>query len=151
MPDFSSSEKTGAGSPLPENPFAHLPHTFLLKPLLILGKAMQYYALRPDDEFHFLVPKPEFERLWAAITEGHFTTVHDEKGVHLGTYNFYVKLFGFNYYDLEIEAIEEHDYFVLHIEFLLLLNTVTLIHDPENQQARLDILLLLERLGVWTL
>ena len=150
MPDFSSSEKTGAVSPLPEDLFAHLPHVFLLKPLVILGKAMHYYGLRPDDESHFLVPKPEFERLWSAIPEGHFTTERDEKGVRLGTYNFYVKLFGFSYYDLEVEAMEERDYFVLHIEFLLLLNTVTLIHDPENQQARLDILLLLERLGVWT-
>jgi hypothetical protein len=149
MPDFSSSEKTGAVSPLPENPFAHLPHVFLLKPLLIMGKAMHYYGLRSENEAHFLVPKPEFERLWAAIPEGHFTTVQNEKGVRVGNYNFYVKLFGFSYYDLEIEAMEERDYFVVHFEFLLFLNTVTLIHDPENQQARQDVLLLLERLGVW--
>ena len=55
---------------------------------------------------------------------------------------FYVKLLGFGYYDLEIEAMEERDYFVLHFEFLLFLNTMTLIHDPENQQARQDVLLL---------
>jgi hypothetical protein len=149
MPDFSSIEQTGAVSPLPENPFAHLPITFLLKPLLITGRAMQYYGLRPDEEAHFLVPKPEFERLWAAIPEGHVTTVWDEKGVRLGTTVFFVKLFGFGYYDLEMEEMEERDYFVLHIEFLLYLNTLTLIHHPENQQARQDALLLLERLGVW--
>lgn len=148
MADFSSSETRRAMAPLPDKPFAHLPITFLLKPLLITGKAMQYYGLRPEHESTFLVPKPEFERLWAAIPEGHLTTGQNEKGVRLGTMIFYVKLFGFSYYDLEIEAMEERDYFVLHIEFLLFLNTVTLIHHPENQQARRDVLLLLERLGV---
>ena len=72
MPDFSHLEKTRAVSPLPEKPFALLPHRFLLKPLLITGKAMQYYGLRSDNEALFLVPKPEFERLWEAIPEGHF-------------------------------------------------------------------------------
>jgi hypothetical protein len=148
MADFSSPETMSAMAPLPEKPFAHLPITFLLKPLLITGKAMEYYGLRPDHESTFLVPKPEFERLWTAIPEGHFTTAQNEKGVRLGSTVFYVKLFGCSYYDLEIEAMEEHDYFVLHIEFLLFLNTLTLIHHPENQQARQDVLLLLERLGV---
>jgi hypothetical protein len=150
MPDFSSTEKTDAVSPLSENPFAHLPITFLLKPLLIMGRAMEYYGLRPDDEAHFLVPKPEFERLWAAIPEGHVTTIQNEKGVRLGNTVFSVKLLGCSYYDLEVEAMEERDYFVVHIEFLLYLNTLTLIHHPENQQARQDVLLLLERLGVLT-
>ena len=148
MPDFSHLEKTRAVSPLPEKPFAHLPIAFLLKPLLITGKAMQYYGLRPDNEAAFLVPKPEFERLWEAIPEGHFITAQDEKGVRFGTMAFYVKMLGFGYYDLEIEAMEERDYFVLHFEFLLFLNTITLIHDPENQQARQDMLLLVERLGL---
>jgi hypothetical protein len=150
MADFSPVEMTSTVSPLPDKPFAHLPITFLLKPLLITGKAMQYYGLRPDHESTFLVPKPEFERLWEAIPEGHLTTGQNEKGVRLGTTVFYVKLLGCSYYDLEIEAMEERDYFVLHIEFLLFLNTLTLIHHPENQQARQDVLLLLEGLGVRT-
>jgi hypothetical protein len=150
MSDISPIEKMSEVFPLPENPFAHLPHVFLLKPLLILGQAMHYYGLRLDNESVFLVPKPEFERLWATIPEGHFTTAQNEKGVRLGSTVFYVKLFGCSYYDLETEAMEERDYFVLHIEFLLFLNTLTLIHHPENQQARQDVLLLLEKLGVWT-
>ncbi|MBA2391289.1 MAG: hypothetical protein H0V70_00915 [Ktedonobacteraceae bacterium] len=148
MADFSSSETISAQTPLPDKSFAHLPIAFLLKPLLITGKAMEYDGLRPDHESTFLVPKPAFERLWEAIPEGHLTTGQNEKGVRLGATVFYVKLFGFSYDDLEIEAMEERDYFVLHIEFLLFLNTVTLIHHPENQQARQDVLLLLERLGV---
>jgi hypothetical protein len=68
----------------------------------------------------------------------------------MGKLVFSIKLLGCSYYDLEVEAMEERDYFVLHIEFLLYLNTVTLIHDPENLQTRRDVLLLLERLGVLT-
>lgn len=111
---------------------------------------MAYYGLRPEHESTFLVPKPEFERLWAAVPEGHFTTGQNEKGVRLSSMVFYVKLLGCSYYDLEIEAMEERDYFVLHIELLLYLNTLTLIHHPENLHARQDVLLLLERLGVLT-
>ncbi len=150
MADFSSPETMSGMASLPNKPFAHLPLTFLLKPLLITGKAMEYYGLRPEHESTFLVPKPEFERLWAAIPEGHFTTDQNEKSICIGTTVFYIKLFGFGYYDLEVEAMEERDYFVLHIEFLLFLNTLTLIHHPENLQARQDVLLLLEKLGVWT-
>jgi hypothetical protein len=150
MTDCVPSEKTSPVSPHPENPFAHLPLSFDLKPLLITGSAMEYYGLRPDKESAFLVPKREFERLWEIIPEGHSTTAQEEPGIRVGTTVFYVKWFGCSYYDLETEAMEERDYFVLHIEFLLYLNTLTLIHHPENQQARQDVLLLLERLGVWT-
>lgn len=133
---------------LPDKPFADLPHPFKLKPLLITGKAMEYYGLGTATTSDFLLPKPEFERLCEAIPEGRFTTVHDEKGVRFGTYAFYVSLLGFSYYDLEVEAVEEREYFVLHFEVLLFFNTLTLIHEPENQNARHHVLFLLEKLGV---
>jgi hypothetical protein len=142
--------KKGDTMLLPENPFKHLPHTFLLKPLLITGSAMEYYGLRQGNDFDFLVPPPEFARLCEALPEGQFTTVENEKGVRHGNYEFYVTVFGYTYYDLETGAIEERDYLVLHAEFLLFLKTLTLIRHPEDQKARQDILLLLKKLAVWT-
>ncbi|MBA2393384.1 MAG: hypothetical protein H0V70_11655 [Ktedonobacteraceae bacterium] len=149
MSDFSPSEHNNAGSGLPDKPFAHLPLIFLLKPLLITGHAMDHYGLGASNDYVFLVPKPEFERLWEAFPEGRLTTADDERGVRLGTYDFYGNMLGFSYYELEIEAQEERDYIILHDEFLLFLNTLTLIRDPENQQARQNALAMLEKLGVW--
>jgi hypothetical protein len=128
--------------------FDHFDHQFLLKPLLIMGRAMEYYGLRHGNDSDFIVPKPEFERLCEAFPDGQFTNVRGEKGVRSGTYEFYVDVFGFGYYELEREAVDEQDYLVVHLEFLLFLKTVTLIHEPENQKARQDMLLLMDKLGV---
>jgi hypothetical protein len=136
---------------LPKTLFTHLDHTFLLKPLLITGKAMEYYQLRHGDDYDFLVPAPEFERLREAFPAGQFTNVRGEQGVRIGTYEFFVNLFGFSYSELETKAVNERDYQVIHLEFLLFLKTLTFIYEPENQKARQDMLLLMGKLGVLSL
>ena len=56
--------------------------------------------------------------------------------------------FGCSYFQLETKSVNEGDYQVVHLEILLFLRTLTLIHEPENQKARQDMLLLMNRLGV---
>ncbi len=134
----------------PPTLFDTLGHTFMLKPLLVTGKAMEYYGLRQGNDYDFVVPQEEFRRLLGVFRERRFTTPLGETGIRVGSYEFYSSLYGLTYYQLEREAINQQDYLIIHLELLLFLKTLTTIHEPENKQARQDMRLLMQKLGVWS-
>jgi hypothetical protein len=133
---------------IPPQLFDIVPFAFLLKPLLIGGKAMEYYQLRSGNDYNFLIPKEEFRRLRLHFPNTFFTNTYGDAGIRVGDYAFYESQFGFIYFQLERDAIDGHDYLVAHLEFLLFLKTLTLVYDPGNQKARQDLFLLMQKLGV---
>lgn len=124
------------------------PFAITLKPLLIGGKAMHYYGLRAGNDSDFLIPKEEFRRVRLHFPERLFTSVYGDAGIRVGEYEFYESQFGLIYFQLERNAIDRHDYLLVHLEFLLFLKTLTMVYEPENQKARHDLGLLMQKLGV---
>ena len=109
---------------------------------------MQYYSLREGNDYDFLIPKEEFRRLRLSAPTGFFTNAFGDAGIRIGEYEFYESQFGFIYFHLERDAIDQQDYLVAHLEFLLFLKTLTLVHEPENKKARQDLILLMHKLGI---
>lgn len=119
-----------------------------LKPLLIGEKAMEYYNLRTGTQFEFLIPKEEFQRLRLHVSEGSCANAFGDAGIQIGGYTLYASQFGLLYFQLERGAIDQDDYLVVHLELLLFLTTLTLVHESGNQKARYDQMALIARLGM---
>ena len=62
--------------------------------------------------------------------------------------SFHASQFGFIYFQLERGSIDQDNYLVVHLELLLFLKTLTRVYDSANRQARYDIMLLMNKLGV---
>jgi hypothetical protein len=133
---------------LPHTLFDTLGHTFLLKPLLVAGKAMEYYGLRPGNDYDFLIPRDEFRSLRTTFPKEVITSTFGDGRIQIGDYTFYESQFGFSYFHLERDAIDRQDYLVAHPGFLLFLSTMRLIHERDHHQARVDLLLLMYQLQV---
>ncbi len=133
---------------IPHILFDTLEHTFLLKPLLVAGKAMEYYGLRPGNEYDFLIPRDEFRSLRNTFPKDVVTNAFGDAGIRIGNYTFYESLFGFSYFHLERDAIDRKDYLVAHPGILLFLSTMRLIHKRDHHQARVDLFLLMYQLEV---
>ena len=73
---------------LSETLFDHFVHTFLLKPLLIAGKAMQYYGLREGQDYDFVLPVEDFRSLRLSVPDELFTNAFGDTGIRVGTYEF---------------------------------------------------------------
>ncbi len=73
---------------LSETLFDHFVHTFLLKPLLIAGKAMEYYGLRAGGDYDFLIPREDFCSLRLSVPDGLFTNAFGDTGIRVGNYEF---------------------------------------------------------------
>jgi hypothetical protein len=133
---------------IPPGLFETFPFAFTLKPLLIGGKAMEFYSLRTGNDYDFLIPREEFRRLRLHFPNAFFTNAYGDAGIRVEKYEFYESQFGFIYFQLERGAIDQHDYLIAHLEFLLFLKTLTLVYEPGNQKARHDLILLMHKLGV---
>src|SRR5450432_2289358 len=104
---------------LSETLFDTFVHAFTLKPLLIAGKAMQYYGVRDGQEYEFVLPKEEFRSLRVKGQYDLFTNAFGDVGIHAGEYTFYESAFGFSYFHLERNAVDRQDYLVAHPGMLL--------------------------------
>jgi hypothetical protein len=133
---------------IPETLFERFEHTFLLKPLLVAEKAMEHYDIYNGQRYEFVIPRDEFRSLRETVQTEIFTTASGDVGIRIGDYTFYDSQFGFTYFHLERDAVDRHDYLVAHPGFLLFLCINQLILEPNDQHARMDLLLLMHRFGV---
>jgi hypothetical protein len=110
--------------------FSSLDFTFSKKPLLIGGKAMEYYGLRQAGaDIDLVVPKSDLERL----IQRHPHTVKDlwgDLGVAINGFEIWKSIDYFDYDYLSIDAIEEDSFFVISLEKLLLQKAMAM-HKPK--------------------
>ena len=100
--------------------------TFAAKPLLIGGRAMDYYGLRPSGEdVDFVITATDYERLSRAYPE-HLKNLGGDLGVCVYEFEIWKTICLFDYAFLSQGAIEAGDYLIISLERLLLLKALAM-------------------------
>ena len=129
--------------------FEGFPYSFLLKPLLFAGKALEYHGLRAGNDYDLLLPREEFRSLWRQFSDQRFLNPTEHRVVRIAPFEFYEHLFGYDYLLLTREAIDRGDYLVMPVEMLTFFTIIRIMHEQENTQAKQDLVVLMHKLGVW--
>lgn len=103
-----------------------LEHVFRHKPLLIGGKAMEYYGLRKAGADIDLVAHPEDHRTLTAMYPGHIKDLYGDIGVCEFGFEIWNQICTFDYTYLKQDAAEEHDFLVVSPEKLLFLKALAM-------------------------
>ena len=121
---------------------AKLGYAFQTKPLLIGGKAMEYYGLRPaGNDIDFVVTRADHAGL-AALYPDHQKDLFGDLGVCISEFELWTCINLFDYHYLAENARETGQYLIISLEKLLFLKTLA-IHDPKNER---DVKLIVKKL-----
>jgi hypothetical protein len=126
-------------------------YSFLLKPLLFAGKALEYHGLRTGNDYELLLPRDEFRSLWRQFPDQRSISPTGHRVLQIPPFEFYEHLFGYDYLLLTREAIDRGDYLVMPVEMLTFFTIIRIMHEQENTQAKQDLVVLMQKLGVWPL
>jgi hypothetical protein len=115
---------------------------FTSKPLLIGGKAMEYYGLRPaGNDIDFVVSIEDHARLWQQYPDCH-KDLWADFGVCVHEFEIWDSIMLFDYAALSDRAVEEDDMLVISLEKLLLLKALAM-REPKYHR---DLELITERI-----
>jgi hypothetical protein len=104
----------------------NLNYKFKKKPLLVGGKAMEYYGLRKaGEDIDFIVTKEDYNKL-AKQYPNNLKDIFGDKGVCVFNYEIWKSIRWHIYEDLIHNAIVENDYLVISLEKLLLLKALAM-------------------------
>lgn len=104
----------------------NLNYSFKKKPLLVGGKAMEYYGLRKaGEDIDFIVSKEDYDQL-AKQYPNNLKDIFGDKGVCVYNYEIWKSIRWHIYEELACNAIEENDYLVIALEKLLLLKALAM-------------------------
>lgn len=117
--------------------FDKLSYKFLYKPLLIGGKAMEYYGLRQAGaDIDFVLKGDDHANLVAKYPE-HIRDLYGDIGVCVHGFELWNRILLFPYEFLSLAAIEEDSFMVASLERLLFLNTLAIKVEKNEQDVRL--------------
>ena len=123
-------------------PFDTLAYRFREKPLLIGGKAMEYYGLRKaGDDIDLVISVDDHTRL-AKQYPDHIKDLHGDIGICEFGFEIWNQICRFGYDDLKGGAIEESNLLIISLDKLLFLKTLAIKHDKYYQ----DVLLLVDEI-----
>ena len=123
-------------------PLDTLAYRFHEKPLLIGGKAMEYYGLRKaGDDIDLVTSVVDHTRL-AKQYPDHIKDLYGDIGICEFGFEIWNQICRFGYDDLKEGAIEESDLLIISLEKLLFLKTLAIKHDKYYQ----DVLLLVDEI-----
>ena len=123
-------------------PLDTLAYQFEEKPLLIGGKAMEYYGLRKAGADIDLVISAADHRRLAAQYPDHIKDLYGDIGICEFGFEIWNQICRFGYDDLKEGAIEESNLLIVSIEKLLFLKTLAIKHEKYYQ----DVLLLVDEI-----
>ena len=104
----------------------NLNYKFKKKPLLVGGKAMEYYGLRKaGEDIDFIVTKEDYDQL-AKQYPNNLKDIFGDKGVCVFNYEIWKSIRWHIYEDLIHNVIVENDYLVISLEKLLLLKALAM-------------------------
>lgn len=119
-----------------------LQFTFQDKPLLIGGKAMEYYGIRESGaDIDFVISACDHKRL-AAKYPDHIKDIYGDVGIIEYEFEIWNTIRTFDYSYLKEGAKEEDEYLVVSIEKLLMLKVIAMKAD---EKYRRDV----ELIGDW--
>ncbi|WP_379159504.1 hypothetical protein [Paenibacillus sp. sgz5001063] len=103
-----------------------LAYTFSSKPLLIGGRAMEYYGLRKSGaDIDFVISSEDHNRL-AEIYPNNIKDLYGDIGICEFEFEIWNRIATFNYDYLKEGAIEEEEYLVVSLEKLLFLKALAM-------------------------
>jgi hypothetical protein len=106
--------------------FAPLDYAFATRPLLIGGKAMEYYELRSaGDDIDLVVTAADYEGL-ARRYPDRLKEIGADLGVCVGRFEVWRSIYLFDYERLSYGAVEAGTYRVISLEKLLLLKAMAM-------------------------
>ncbi len=107
-----------------------LQHTFADRPLLIGGKAMEYYGLRKAGaDIDFVVSLRDHESLRRLYPEN-LKDIYGDIGVCVDGFEMWNQICRFQYDFLRQNAVEEKEWLVASVDKMILLKAIAM-HDPK--------------------
>ncbi len=94
-------------------------YKFRAKPILIGGKALEYYGVRDaGDDYDFVVDDEDLKDMYA-IENVRKKVIDGDNGIVVGSFEFWSSIYLFDY-DFYLDgAVEEEEYFVISFEKLM--------------------------------
>lgn len=113
---------------------AKLKFKFKHKPLLIGGKAMEYYGIRrAGKDIDFVIAADDHRRL-AAQYPDHIKDAYGDIGVIEYEFEIWNTICTFDYEHLKVDAIEEDTFLVVSIDKLLMLKAIAMKADEKYRR-----------------
>lgn len=123
-------------------PFEKLAYPFQEKPLLVGGKAMEYYGLRKAGaDIDLVVSLNDHANLKKQYPD-HIQDLYGDIGICEFEFEIWNQICRYDYQELKVAAIEEADVLVISLEKLLFLKTLAIKEDKYYQ----DVLLLVDEI-----
>ena len=114
-----------------------LDYTFLAKPLLIGGKAMEYYSLRQaGDDIDFVITPADYERLSQKYPDN-LKDLWGDLGVCVHGFEIWKSICLFDYEYLSSGALDQGEYLVISLEKLLFLKALGMKVEKYRQDLEL--------------
>ena len=118
------------------------------KPLVVAGKAMEYYGLRDGgDDVDLVVSVKDFHGLYLLYPNKQAIAPLGDAMMKVKQFECYLRCFGLEYDDLLIGAQEQEDHFVAGLPMLLQLAAMTWVRCPDHR-FRQDIMLLVKGMNL---
>jgi len=106
--------------------FLMLQYTFLHKPLLVGGCAMEYYGLRKAGDDIDLVIHPDDHAALMKMYPDHIKDLYGDIGICEYGFELWNQICTFDYHYLKKNAVDETDYLVISLEKLLFLKALAM-------------------------
>lgn len=117
---------------------------FESKPLLIGGKAMEYYGVREaGDDIDFVISEDDYELL-AIRDPDSVKEIWEDFGICKYEFELWKSICLFKYDFLCEDAVEEEDFFIISFEKLMFLKVLTI----SNKKSLNDLVLMRDRIAV---
>ncbi len=118
--------------------FTKLDFIFSSKPLLIGGKAMEYYGLRKaGDDIDFIITENDYKRLLKKYQDQQ-KDLWGDLGISVFNFEMWNTVLAFSYSDLSINAIEKEDFLIISLEKLLLMKVLGMKDPKYNKGSKSD-------------
>jgi len=129
---------------------AKLNFTFQTRPLLIGGKAMEYYGLRlSGSDIDFVITAVDYQRLSQAYPD-HLKDLWGDLGVCVFEFEIWQSICLFDYEFLSAGALDQGEYLIISLEKLLFLKALAMKHEKYHRDLELIVQKFLDdRYAVW--
>lgn len=122
-----------------------LQHEFIHKPLLVGGKAMEYYNLRKaGNDIDLVIHKDDHKILMSKYPKN-VKELYGDIGICEFGYEIWNQICMFDYDYLKLDAVEEADYLVVSLEKLLFLKALAMDIPKYHKDLELVVDLVLKR------
>ena len=122
-----------------------LNYQFIHKPLVIGGKAMEYYGLRKAGDDIDLVIHREDHIYLRNLYPDNIKDIHGDIGVCVSDFEVWDQIMTFDYEYLKQHSVEEEEFLIISLEKLLFLKALTIDTQKGHDDLKLIVELILEK------